>query len=408
MKDFFKVSSPEAVAALKPRFHRITAENVPLAETRGRILAEDIIADIDLPAFARATMDGYAVQASSTFGAGEGNPAYLEIAGSVSMGEMPAFTIAAGQAARISTGGMLPEGADAVVMIEHTAAIDDTMIEVYRSVAPGGHVIRSGEDFSSGQPALLAGQRLRPQETGLLAALGKTRVQVFKRPTVAIISTGDEVVPVTEIPDVGKIRDINSYTLAAMVQDAGGTSRTYGIVADSYDDLRARIDQAFMHSDMLLISGGSSVGMRDFSIQALSSLPHCHILVHGISISPGKPTILAEAGGKALWGLPGHVTSAMVVFQVIVRPFIEHVAGLSRPAAVRKLPARLTRNLSSAQGRTDYVRVRLTEKNGILWADPLLGKSGLINTMVQADGIIAIDVNSEGLDQGATVAVWPL
>jgi len=408
MKDFFKVHSPEAVAALRTRFRRVAAESVPLAETRGRILAQDIAADIDLPAFTRATMDGFAVRATSTFGASEGNPAYLEVAGAVSMGEVPDFTVAAGQAARISTGGMLPEGADAVVMIEHTAAIDDTMIEVYRSVAPGGHVIHAGEDFSRGQPALPAGRRLRAQETGLLAAFGKTRVQVFKRPEVAIISTGDEVVPVTEVPDAGKIRDINSYTLAAMVQAAGGTPHTYGIVADSYEDLRECISRAFAKCDMLLISGGSSVGMRDFSIQALSSLPHCRILVHGISISPGKPTILAEAEGRALWGLPGHVTSAMVVFQVIVRPFIEHVAGLDRPAATRKLPARLSRNLASAQGRTDYVRVRLTEKDGVLWADPILGKSGLINTMVQADGIIAIDVNSEGLDQGAAVAVWPL
>lgn len=383
MEDFFKVKSPEEVAELRREIARVDTEKVPLEEAWGRVLAEDIVPREDLPPFARSTMDGYAVQAASTFGASEGNPAYLEVRGTVAMGGIPDFAVGNGQAARISTGGMLPRGADAVVMIEHTAAVDATMIEVYRSVAPGGHVIRAGEDYARDQVALPAGTRLRPQEVGLLAALGREDVTAYRRPLVGIVSTGDEVVPITHQPGPGQIRDVNSYSLAAMVKRAGGRPRTYGIVADSFDALSDALSRAAAECDMVLISGGSSVGVRDFTIEALSSLPECRILVHGISISPGKPTILAMAAGKALWGLPGHITSAMVVFQVIVQPFIERAAGLVRPSAVRRLPARLSRNLASAQGRVDYVRVRLTDKGGELWAEPLLGKSGLINTLVR-------------------------
>lgn len=408
MKDFFKVKSPEEVAALRGELSRVESETVHLDDALGRVLAEEIVPRENLPAFTRSTMDGYAVQAASTFGASEGSPAYLEVRGSVSMGETPAVTIGSGQAVRISTGGMLPKGGDAVVMVEHTGAVDDTMIEVYRSVAPGVHVIRAGEDYTRDQAALPAGIRLRPQEVGLLAALGWESVKAYCRPLVGIVSTGDEVVPISRQPGPGQIRDVNTYSLAAMVRNAGGMPRTYGIVADNYDELSTTVSRAARHCNMLLISGGSSVGVRDFTIEALSSLPDCHILVHGISISPGKPTILARAGGKALWGLPGHITSAMVVFRVIVQPFIEHTAGLSRPAAIRQLPARLSRNISSAQGRVDYVRVRLTEKDGELWADPILGKSGLINTLIRADGLIEIGMNAEGLDRHSLVMVRPV
>lgn len=408
MQDFFKVKSPAEVAALRSEIFRVDTETVPLGNALGRVLAEEIVPRENLPAFTRSTMDGYAVQAASTFGATEGNPAYLDIRGSVSMGETPRFTIGNGQAGRISTGGMLPEGADAVVMIEHTAAVDDALIEVHRSVAPGGHVIRAGEDYARDQAALPVGICLRPQEVGLLAALGWESVSVYRRPLIGIVSTGDEVVPISRQPGPGQIWDVNTYSLAAMVRNAGGDPRIYGIVADNYHQLSTTVSRAARHCDMLLISGGSSVGVRDFTIEALSNLSDCRILVHGISISPGKPTILARAGGKALWGLPGHITSAMVVFHVIVQPFIEHTAGLRRPAAIRQLPARLSRNISSAQGRVDYVRVRLKEKDGKLWAEPILGKSGLINTLVRADGIIEIGINAEGLDRHSLVKVRPV
>ena len=406
MKEFFKVTDLAQVLAYASEFPRVVTEEIPLEKAAGRVLAENIVSNVDLPDFVRATMDGYAVKASSTFGSTEGNPGYMSIKGAVEMGESPVFSITSGEAAKISTGGMLPDGADSVVMIEHTEAIDDATIEVYKSVAPGQHVLEKGEDFRKGDTILACGRKLRSQETGLLAALGKETISVYRQPVIAVISTGDEIVPVNEIPGRGQIRDINTYTLANQVRAAGGVPVPLGIVRDNFNDLFETCTTALTQSDMVLISGGSSVGTRDFTIEVLAALPDAGILVHGISISPGKPTILAKSRNQALWGLPGHVVSAMVVFEVVVRPFIEHIAGLAgQYKKVVKPSAILSRNLSSAQGRIDYVRVRLVEEEGVLWAEPILGKSGLIRTMVKADGLIEIGINSEGLDKGTKVDV---
>jgi len=406
MKAFFKVTNLDQVLDYAVDFPRIGKEDVALDAAAGRVLAEDVVSEVDLPDFMRSTMDGYAVQAASTFGATEGNPAYLTIKGVVEMGESPAFTIASGEAAKIATGGMLPDGADSVVMIEHTEAIDDTTIEAYKSVAPGQHVLERGEDVRKGDILLAGGRKLRAQETGLLAAFGQETIHVYRKPVIAIISTGDEIVPVNAIPAPGQVRDINTYTLATLVQEAGGVPVTFEIVQDNFESLLDACTTALSQANMVLISGGSSVGTRDFTIEVLEALPEAEVLVHGIPISPGKPTILARSRKQAVWGLPGHVTSAMVVFEIVVRPFIEHIAGLSltQPKSFRP-SALLSRNLSSAQGRIDYIRVRLIEKEGILWAEPILGKSGLINTMVKADGLIEIGLNSEGLDKGTKVEV---
>ncbi|MBI9084905.1 MAG: molybdopterin molybdenumtransferase MoeA [Desulfobacterales bacterium] len=406
MDHFFKVTHLPDVLAYRSQFCRAGIESVALDAVCGRILAADLVADLDLPGFSRATMDGYAVAAASTFGASEANPAYLALKGRVSMGEKPAFGVGPGEAAGIATGGMLPQGTDAVAMVEHTELLDPTTIEVYRSVAPGQHVIAAGEDYALGNIVLTSGSRIRPQEAGLLAAFGQNTIRVFQKPRVGIVSTGDEIVPVEQIPARGRIRDINTHTLSGQVLAAGGVPVAYGIVSDDFDDLRAVCRQALDETDMVLISGGSSVGIRDFTVRVLDSLPQSRILVQGISISPGKPTILADTGGKAVWGLPGHVVSAMVVFSVVVQPFLETMAGLSEAGGKRlHVPARLSRNVPSAQGRIDFIRVRLSQTGGKLMAEPLLGKSGLINTMVQADGLIAVDINTEGLDCGEAVSV---
>jgi molybdopterin molybdotransferase len=406
MKEFFKVTDLKQVLAYASDLPRVEAEEISLEKAAGRVLADNIVSNVDLPDFVRSTMDGYAVKASSTFGSTEGNPGYLSIKGAVEMGESPAFSIASGEAAQISTGGMLPHGADSVVMIEHTEAIDNATIEVYKSVAPGQNVLEKGEDVRKGDTILACGRKLRSQETGLLAALGKETISVYRQPAIAVISTGDEIVPVNEIPEPGQIRDINTYTLANLVRAAGGVPVPLGIVRDNFNDLFETCTKASAQSDMVLISGGSSVGTRDFTIEVLSAMPEADILVHGISISPGKPTILARSRNLALWGLPGHAVSAMVVFEIVVRPFIEHIAGLAPEYKNSFNPhALLSRNLSSAQGRIDFVRVRLVEKEGVLWAEPILGKSGLINTMVKADGLIEIGINSEGLDKGTEVEV---
>ncbi|WP_319405278.1 gephyrin-like molybdotransferase Glp [uncultured Desulfosarcina sp.] len=408
MKEFFNVETIEGVLAHVPSFMPVDTETVALAECLGRVLAEDAYSDVDIPEFNRSTMDGFAVKASSTFGASEANPAYLTVRGQIRMGAQPDFSIGPGDAARIATGGMLPEGADSVIMVEHTDTLDNTTIEAYRSVAPGQHVIEKGEDIRHTEPALTRGTRIRPQEAGLLAACGRTEIPVFRRPRVGIISTGDEVVPVDRVPGEGQIRDINTQTLSGQVLAAGGIPVVFGIVGDNRKDLMEKCRRALERTDMVMISGGSSVGARDFTVEVLDALPDTEILVHGISISPGKPTILARSGGKAFWGLPGHAVSAMVVFAVVVRPFLDRLCGLTQTARQFPIQATLNRNLASAQGRVDYVRVRLLEDGGLIKAEPILGKSGLINTMVKADGLIAIDMNTEGLEKGTTVEVIPL
>lgn len=409
MKAFFKVMDLEAVFQFIKSFEPVGLETVPLDQSHNRILAVDVVSDMDLPDFNRSTVDGYAVHASSTFGASEGSPAFLTVKDTVVMGEVPDFSINSGEAASISTGGMLPDGADGVVMVEHTEGIDESTIEVYKSIAPGQHVIELGEDIKNGNRILMAGIRLRPQETGLLAALGYGNIDVYRKPKIGIISTGDEIIPVNETPKLGQIRDVNSYTLAGFIMESGGVPVSYGIVGDDYDSLFETCSRAIEQTDMVFISGGSSVGSRDFTIDVLENLPEPELLVHGISISPGKPTILARSQSKAIWGLPGHVVSAMVVFKAVVKPFIEHIAGLKNTSTSKKMfPAKLLRNISSAQGRVDFIRVRTIEKDGGLWAEPVLGKSGLIHTMVKADGLIEIDINTEGLDKGTIVNVIPV
>jgi molybdopterin molybdotransferase len=408
MKAFFKVITIDKALGFRNQFSPQQTETIALADANGRILADDIQSDIDLPDFARSIMDGFAVKGSSTFGASEGNPAYLNVVGSVAMGESPDLTVGPGEAVRISTGGMLPSGTDSVVMVEHTEAIDDTTIEVYRSVAPGQNMIEVGEDIEMAETALAGGRRIRPQEAGMLAALGIQQVPVFKRPTIGIISTGDEIVPVHQRPGHGQIRDINTYTLMGLIRESGATAVTYGIVKDDYTDLKSVCSQALSQCDMILVSGGSSVGARDFTIDVITAMPESEILFHGVSISPGKPTILARVEDKALWGLPGHVVSAMVVFSQIVKPFIYRLSGLNDETEAKlRLTARLSRNLASAQGRVDFVRVRLIPEKDGLQAEPILGKSGLINTMVKADGLVAIGMNTEGLEKGTRVEVIP-
>ncbi len=409
MNRFFKVKTLAQVMDLIPQFSSVGIEIIPISKVTSRILAMDIKADSDMPIFRRSTMDGYAVHSSSTFGASESNPAWLDIAGTIAMGEVADFILEPGQAARISTGGMLPKGADSVVMIEHTEIVGDSSVEIYKSVAPLQHVIERAEDFKQGQKVLERGVMIRPQEAGLAAAFGFSSLKVFKKPKIAVISTGDEIVPVNEKLGIGKIRDINSHTLAGLIQDAGAQPVLYGIVKDNPDILFTACKKAVEETDMVLLSGGSSVGVRDFTVDVLSSLDNTEILVHGISISPGKPTILGRSGNKAVWGLPGHVSSAMVVFKIVVLPFIKRLEGCIDYSPDRiKIPARLTRNISSAQGRQDFVRVRLIKGNRMIFAEPVLGKSGLIRTMVLADGLLEINENQEGVEKDKLVDIIPM
>ena len=404
MKEFFQVRDLGEARALALGFATVGTERVPLAAGDGRVLAADLVAGQDLPGFRRSTVDGYAVIASSTFGASDSAPALLCVTASVEMGTRAEGSVKPGQAVRILTGGMLPRGADAVVMVEHTEEIDEVTIEVTRAIAPGGNVIEPADDVARGETLIRRGTRLRPQELGLLAALGSAEVEVFARPVVAILSTGDEVVPIETAPGPGQVRDVNTHTLSAMVERAGGVPLRLGIVGDDFDSLLAACRAALAGADTVLLSGGSSVGSRDLTLEVIEALPDSRVLLHGVAIKPGKPTILADVGGKAFWGLPGHVVSAMVVFHVLVRRHLEHLGG-ARPGVALRVSATLSRNVASVHGRLEFLRVRLEETDGRLRAIPVPGKSGLIRTMVEADGLVEIGRDIEGLDEGVDVLV---
>lgn len=400
MNDFFKLISPAAFINLLKRFTPLDREHLPLMQARGRVLAEQIQSQELLPPFSRSTMDGFAVRAADTFGCSESETALLRVTGMVDMGASGQdYVVRVGQAVRIWTGGALPSKADAVVMVEYTQLLDDETVAIFRPVAPGENVIRAGEDYRPGQEVLAPGHMLRPQDLGVLSGLGVQEVTVYRRPRVAILSTGDELVPPDQTPPPGKIRDINSTTMAALVEEAGGIALPLGICDDDFDRMLATCAQALQEADILLLSGGSSVGKRDFTQRVFAALPNTEILVHGVSVRPGKPTILACQGNKALVGLPGHVASAMVIFYCFVRPLLRSYLGLGATHGLRQVQALTRQPIPSAIGRQEYVRVRLQpQEGGLPMAVPVYGKSGLINPLVRADGLLVIDRDAEGVD----------
>ena len=411
MRDgFFRAVSTAEFRGLLRSFAPLGLESVPLGAACRRFLAADVVSGEDLPLASRASMDGYAVRAAEVFGAGESNPGYLDLAMDVPIGVIPEAALPPGHCARIVTGAFLPAGADAVVMVEYAEDLGAGAIEIRRPVAPGDNVMLAGEDARRGETALEAGARLRPQEIGLLAALGVVDVPVGKIPSVALLSTGDELVPAEATPKAGQIRDVNSHTLAAMLAQAQAAPTTFPLVPDDLDSIRDALKTATEGHDLTLLSGGSSVGARDFTLEALKSLG-AEVLAHGVAISPGKPTILASLYGKPVLGLPGQVTSAQVVLDVFGLPLLAHLAGdkAAFDRAPRTFPALLSRNVASKQGREDHVRVRLEHRPGELpLAHPVLGKSGLLKTLLMADGLIVIPADLEGLAGNAVVAVRPI
>jgi molybdopterin molybdotransferase len=384
-----------------------TSEWVPLAECLGRVTVSPVAAPHPLPEFPRSTVDGYAVHAADTYGASDALPAYLTLCGEVPMGAAPLFTLLPTQCALIHTGGMVPEGADAVVMVEYTQLSRPGEIEIQRAVAVGENVIRAGEDVAAGDVVIPAGVRLRPAEIGGLAALGILDVNVACRPRVALLSSGDEVIPVAENPAPGQVRDVNTHTLAALVTQVGGAPVTYGILPDRLDALQAVAARALAECDVVVITAGSSASVRDLTAEAINALGAPGVLAHGVNVRPGKPTILAVCQGKAVIGLPGNPVSALVIADLFVRPVIEALQGLT-PRPVATIAATLTLNLPSQAGREDWVPVRLQPTANGYAAEPIFGKSNLIFTLVRADGLICIPPNATGLQAGESVQVWRL
>ncbi len=412
--EFFKLLTREDaieryVGLLKPR--QLETERVALVEAVGRVLAEPLVADINVPESSRSTVDGYALKASDTFGATEAVPALFEIVGEVAIGHEPTVALGAGQACRVSTGSLLPPGADACVMVEHTEELGGDMLACGSDVSPGENVILPGEDLSAGDVVLSAGHRLRPQDIGIAAACGITFLNVYTRLKVHVVSTGNEIVPPGKRPAAGEIRDINGPALCASLKSMGCDVGRLSTVRDDYDLLYNECRNAMERgADVVFLSGGSSVGAHDLTPQVISALGAPGVVVHGLAIKPGKPTILGLVGDVAVFGLPGHPASALVVFEVVAAPLIQMLAGSGKPqpgrlSTVHSVQAVLRRSLASVPGREDFVRARLVSENGTVYAEPQLGKSGLISTMVKADGLIHIPLESGGVEKGSTVNV---
>jgi molybdopterin molybdotransferase len=391
------VSVSKAVAEIRNLAVKCGDESVPLLEAFHRILARDVHADVDIPGFTRSIVDGFAVRAADTTGSGDAIPSMLNLQGRVAMGASSNHRIKSGDCIYVPTGGILPEGADAVVMIEHAEQLGEEIL-VKKPVAHGENVLFFNEDFSSGEVVCNKGRRLTSQDIGVLAAAGCTDVPVVKIPRVGIISTGNELVQVSQKPMPGQVRDVNSYVVASFVREHGCRPVLYGIVRDDREALRSAISHATAECDAVMISGGSSKDDRDMVAAIIAE--RGSVLVHGIAIAPGKPTIIGKCDGKPVIGLPGHPASAFIVLIAIVRHLITAMTG-ETGSNMQTFQATLGQNVPSSKGREDYVRVAV--KDGI--ATPLFGKSGLLNTLVRSTGVIRVPAESEGLETGTQVEV---
>ncbi|MFE8701916.1 gephyrin-like molybdotransferase Glp [Cytobacillus sp. FJAT-54145] len=403
---FFQVKSVEETFQLINENITPLSEKVskPLFEALHFVLAEDIEVKENVPNFRRSSVDGYAVKAADTFGSSESMPGFLNLIGEVKMGETPSRMIQMGEAMYVPTGGMLPEGSDSVIMIEHCEDISG-LLNVYRQIAPNENVIAIGEDLRRGNVLLSKGTKLRPQELGALASQGIIEVAVFRKPIIGYLSSGDEIMPMeTEALELGQVRDMNGITIGSQVAQWGMTFLYGGVVKDDQAELERRVRDMIEKVDCLVLSGGSSVGTKDYSVDVIQSLGDPGVYVHGISIKPGKPTILSNANGKPVIGLPGHPASAMIIFHLFGKAILDRLQGMELEEKQLTF-ARVTKNIPSAPGRTDFVRVRLFEKDQEWYAEPILGKSGLISTLVKSEGMIEISSENEGVYKGDLVPI---
>jgi len=400
MNEFLRVLTfAQARGLLRDNFPGRGMVNKPLAEAAGYSLAEDVKSPEDLPAFNRSTVDGYVVNAADTYGSSESLPSFMVYAGEIAMGQPAGIELATGQCAWIPTGGMLPLGANAAVMVEYTEKLADDTVLIYRPVGPWENTMQTGEDVGGGQVLFRAGHRLRPQDIGLLASLGINEIVVKCPLRAGIISTGNEIVPVVAQPGIGQVRDVNSLALAAAVWQCGALARNYPIVPDDFNALQEAVNLALQENDIILLSGGSSVGVKDMTLEVLLNYPEAQLLFHGLAVKPGKPTLAVRLGEKLAVGLPGHPVSALMMFHIMCAPWLASERLISRTGA-------LEFNLASQPGRDDFIPVQIIEETGgAATVHPLLGKSGLMSILALADGYIHIAYEQQGLKAGETVNV---
>jgi molybdopterin molybdotransferase len=413
------VTREEALRKLEEQFSLpvLAAQSVSLGSALNRVLAQDIVSPEDLPEFNRSTMDGFAVRSADTFGATESRAAYLTVVGESVMGTLPNMAISKGEAVRIATGGALPQGADAVVMLEYTHPVDAAGIEVAKPVAPLENVIQIGDDIRKSETVLSLGHQVRPQDMAALASLGITSVPVFEKPNIAIISTGNEIAPAESKPAPGRIRDSNSYNLEGLITEAGGIPVKKGIIPDDYALLRTVLEEAMRDCALVLITGGSSVGAADLTAKLIQDMGPPGVLVHGVAVRPGKPLIVGLVKNEKslahvpVFGLPGHPVAVNICFELFVKPVLARLTGeIPHPALdgippYRTVKARLARSIASGSGREDYVRVMLEKREDGLWARPVFGASGLITTMVKAVGSVVVPINKIGIEAGEEIEV---
>ena len=402
------VTVAEAHAALR-RFRPLGEERIAVADAAGRVLARDVRTTLDLPHFARSYMDGFAVRARDTADATAERPAHLRIVGSVAMGHGVDVKLGAHECVRIPTGGMLPAGADAVVMVEHTVESEDGTVAIERAAAPKQHVMRRGEDAKKGARIFARGHRLRPADVGALSGIGLDRVWIVRRPRVAVLATGDEIVPPNVVPKPGQVRNVNQYALRALIAAAGCEPVDFGVLPDRETVIRSAMRKALATADAVLISGGSSVGTKDLTPAVVRAMPRARVLVHGIRVKPGKPTLIARAADKPVIGLPGNPTSALVIFHVFALPLLRLLGGEPSAAAFaprRQVAAELAVPVSSLAGREDWIRVALGPgADGSVVATPVAGGSGDIVGFVRADGLVRIPADVADVAPGTRVTV---
>lgn len=405
--NFFKIRSlNEAQRIIHEEVSKIELEieRVPIGACYGRIAHENVYSEVDIPSFNRSTVDGYAVKVNDVMGATESIPAMLTLKGDSVMGEAMSETLQKGEAIYVPTGGMLPVGSDGMVMIEYSEQMSSDLILIHQPIAFGENIIYCGDDLKKKQLIIASGKKINAYDMGLLAGAGINALSVYKKVKVAILSTGDEIVDCHLPIQMGQIRDINGYSLMGLVTELGGEVVHKAIIRDDMKALKASVVESLDKADLILLSGGSSVGTRDFTHQVIESFEDGEILIHGISIKPGKPTIVGRVQNKLLFGLPGHPTASALVFEILVRPYIEHVNHLEIKSV--KVNAQITESIHSASGKDTFIMVSLTYEGKVLKAKPILGKSGLISLMTKASGYIHIKSDQEGLYKDQEVKVY--
>jgi len=386
-------------------FEKPAVEPVSTQEALGRILGEDVISQVDVPPFYKSAVDGYAVHAEDTFGASRTSPSILTLIGEIEAGDKPDLEVKRGEAVKIATGAAVSKGADAVVMLEYTKTIDPHRVEIWTPVTPSENVTRKGEDVHAGEIVLKKGVRIRPQDVGILVMLGKTVVNVVKKPRISVFSTGNELVEKEEDVKAGETVDVNRPILLSMIKEAGAIGLDKGIVKDQFEEIRRKMEEGLAEADAVVVTGGTSVGARDLVPEVVNSIGKPGILVHGVSMRPGMPTGLGVVNRKPVISLPGNPVAAMIAFEVFAKPLISRLMEAQEELTL-KIKGRLTRRIASVQGFRTFNRVLVRRLGDQVSVEPIrLTGSGILTSMTKANGILVIPEDVEGYEAGEEVEV---